>query len=261
MSSRTEQKEQARAEREARERAAARTERRRKRLLQLGAVVGAAAVVVVVLVFLSQRSNDTPNASGGAAVAGASDTRAMLQGVAQKGTRLGDPKAPVVLTEFADLQCPFCRDYTLGVLPQIIERYVRTGKLRLELRLRAFLGPDSEIAGRAAEAAATRNRMWNFVDLFYRNQGQENSGYVTDAFLSRIATAAGVPASLVTKEATTGPALGRPLQQAEAEAQAAGQTSTPAFLIGPTAGKGKVLNVDRLDIGAFAAAIDPELKR
>ena len=93
----------------------------------------------------------------------------------------GDPKAPVVLTEFADLQCPFCRDYALNVLPQIIERYVRTGRLRLELRLRAFLGADSDVAGRAAQAAATRDRMWNFVDLFYRNQGTENTGYVTDA--------------------------------------------------------------------------------
>jgi len=261
MSSRQEQKAQARAEREARERAAAHSDRRRTRLLQLGAVVGVAAVVVVVLVLvLVLGGKDKPNASGGAAVAGVSDTRAMLQGIAQNGTSLGDPKAPLVLTEFADLQCPFCGAYATGVLPQIIERYVRTGKLRLELRLRRFLGTDSDVAGRAAQAAATRDRMWNFVDLFYRNQGTENTGYVTDAFLERIARAAGVPPSLVVKGATTGAAFERPLQQAEAEAQAAGQTSTPAFLIGPKGGQGKVLTVERLDIGAFTAAIDPELK-
>jgi protein-disulfide isomerase len=259
MSSRQDQKAQARAEREVRERAAAQTERRRTRLLQLGGVVGVAAIVVVVLVFLLG-GNDKPNASGGTAVAGVSDTRAMLQGIPQNGTSLGDPKAPLVLTEFADLQCPFCGEYATGVLPQIIERYVRTGKLRLELRLRRFLGTDSDIAGRAAQAAATRDRMWNFVDLFYRNQGTENTGYVTDAFLTRIARGAGVPPSLVVKGATTGAALERPLQQAEAEAQAAGQTATPAFLIGPKGGQGKVLTVERLDIGAFTAAIDPELK-
>jgi len=260
MSSRQEQKAQARAEREERERAAAQTEGRRKRLQQLGAVVAVAALVVVALVLVSQSSKDTPNASGGAAIAGVSDTRAMLRGITQNGTSLGDPKAPLVLTEFADMQCPFCGEYATGVLPQIIERYVRTGKLRLELRLRRFLGTDSDVAARAAQAAATRDRMWNFVDLFYRNQGQENTGYVTDAFLARIARAAGVPPSLVAKGATTGAALERPLQQAETEAQAAGQTSTPAFLIGPKGGQGKVLNVERLDIGAFTAAIDPELK-
>lgn len=260
MSSREKQKEQARAEREARERAAARADRRRRLLLQLGAVVAVAAIAIGGFIIFGQKK-DEPNASSGAAVAGVADARAMLRGIPQAGTSLGDPKAPVVLTEFADLQCPFCRDYALNVLPQIVERYVRTGRLRLELRLRRFIGPDSDVAGRAAQAAATRNRMWNFIDLFYRNQGQENSGYVTDAFLSRIATAAGVPASLVVKGNTTAAALEKPMEMAESEAHAAGLESTPSFLIGPTAGEGKALDVQSLDIDAFAKAIEPELKR
>jgi protein-disulfide isomerase len=258
MSSRQEQKAQLRAEREAREQAQARTEQRRKQLLQLGSVLGVAAVVVAVLVLAS--SKGAPNASSGAPVAGATDARAMLAGVPQSGTSLGNPKAPLVLTEFADLQCPFCRDYTLNVLPQIIERYVRTNRLRLELRLRSFIGPDSDIAARAAQAAATRDRMWNFVDLFYRNQGQENSGYVTDTFLSRLATAAGVPPRLILRGSASA-TYERPVQTAESEARAAGLTSTPAFLLGPKAGQGKALNVASLDIGAFSAAIDPQLKR
>ena len=261
MSNRQQQKAQARAEREARERARAQTDQRRRRLTQLGAVVAIAAVVVAGLVFVSQGSKDGPNASGGAAVVGAGDAAAMLRGVPQDGTTLGDRKAPLVLTEFADMQCPFCRDYTLNVLPQIVERYVRTGKLRLDLRLRRFLGPDSDVAARAAQAAAARDRMWNFIDVFYRNQGRENSGYVTDGFLAKIAVAAGVPASLVRSDATKTAAIEQALQQAESGAQAAGQTSTPAFLIGPRAGEGKALNVGALDIDAFAGAIDAELAR
>jgi protein-disulfide isomerase len=165
-----------------------------------------------------------------------------------------------VLTEFADLQCPFCRSYTVDVLPQIIQRYVRTNKLRLELRLRHLIGQDSDVAARAAQAAAIRNRMWNFVDLFYRNQGQENSGYVTDSFLSRLATAADLRATFVV-DGSTSAAMEKPVLDAEAEARAAGLTSTPSFLIGPKTGQGKVLNVTRLDIASFAAAIDPELAR
>ncbi|HEY0343670.1 MAG TPA: thioredoxin domain-containing protein [Solirubrobacteraceae bacterium] len=189
-----------------------------------------------------------------------SPTRAMLRGVSQHGTSLGDPKAWVVLTEFADLQCPFCRQYTLNVLPRIIDRYVRTGRLRLELRLQHFIGPDSDIAARAANAAATRDRMWDFVDLFYRNQRQENSGYVSDTFLSRLATAAALPPKLVL-DGSTSAAMEKPVLAAEAEARAAGLTSTPSFLIGPKAGSGKVLSVSALDIDAFARAIDPELAR
>jgi protein-disulfide isomerase len=260
MSSRADHKQRARAEREARERAAASADRRRRQSLQLGSVVGVAAIVVLALVLLSQRSQDERAAGSGAAIAGVGDTRALLQGVPQAATRLGDPKAPVVLTEFADLQCPFCRAYTLDVLPQIIARYVRTGRLRLELRLRRFLGADSDVAGRAAQAAATRNRMWNFVDLFYRNQGRENSGYVTDAFLSKIARGVGLPASLVVSDRTKGAALERPLQTAEAEARAAGQDGTPAFLIGPNAGQGAALDLAGRGIDAFAGAIEPRLR-
>jgi protein-disulfide isomerase len=259
MSSREEQKAQARAEREARERLA-QLRQRRNRLLQLGSVVAVAVIVVVVLVLVSQGSKPKSNASSGVAVAGVSEARAMLRGIAQNGASLGDRNAPLVLTEFADLQCPFCRDYTLNVLPQIIQRYVRTGKLRLELRLERFIGPDSDRAGRAAQAAATRDRMWNFVDIVYRNQGEENSGYITDDYLSRIATAAGVPAKLVL-DASTAPAMSKPLIAAETEARAAGLTSTPSFLIGPKAGHGKVLNLPSLEADAFIAAIDPELKR
>lgn len=260
MSSRQEQKARARAEREAREREQAVAERRRRQLRQLGGVLGVAAAIVVVLVLVSQGGKEVPNASSGAAVTGASDTRAMLAGIPQQGTRLGDPRAPVVLTEFADLQCPFCRDYARDVLPQIVERYVRAGKLRLELRLRSFLGEDSVTAARAAAVAATRNRLWHFAELFYRNQGPENTGYVTDGFLSRIATAAGLPGALVTAAKTQTPALQRPLQTAEREAQAAGLTATPSFLIGPRGATGKPLAVQRLDFAAFRAAIEPELR-
>jgi protein-disulfide isomerase len=261
MTTRQERRDQARAERKAREQAALRTAQRRRRLRQLGAVVGVAVVVAVGLaVGLNNGSKQQPNAAGGAAVAGVADMRAMLQGIPQKGTSLGDPKAPRVLTEFADLQCPFCRAYTLDVLPQVIQRYVRTKKLRLELRLQHFIGRDSDVAARAAQAAATRDRMWNFVDLFYRNQGEENSGYVTDSYLSRLATAAGLPATLVV-DGSRSAALEQPVLDAEAQARAAGLTSTPSFLIGPKAGQGKVLNVARLDIGSFAKAIDPELAR
>ena len=260
MSSRQEQKALARAEREARERQEARSARRRRQIWQVGAVVGVAAIVVAVLVVVSQGAEGEPNASTGAPVAGASDARAMLAGIPQSGTSLGNPKAPMVLTEFADLQCPYCRDYAVGALPQIIERYVRTKKLRLELRVRGFLGLDSGVAARAAHAAASRDRLWNFVDVFYRNQGRENSGYVTSRFLSRIAAAAGVSAKLVV-DGSTSAAFERPVEAAERAAAAAGLTSTPSFLLGSKAGQGTPLNVASLDAAAFTAALDAALDR
>ena len=88
----------------------------------------------------------------------------------------------------------------MNVLPALIERHVKTGRLRLELRLLRFVGPDSHTdrAARGAEAAAQDDRLWSFVDAFYRSQGAENSGYVTDDFLGDVARAAGAdPAAIV----------------------------------------------------------------
>ena len=37
----------------------------------------------------------------------------------------------MTLVEFADLQCPFCKQYATDVLPTVVRDYVRTGKVRL----------------------------------------------------------------------------------------------------------------------------------
>src|SRR5205823_9670049 len=93
---------------------------------------------------------------------------------------------PVTLIEFADLQCPFCREYTLNALPAIVDEYVRPGKVKLVFSGMAFIGPDSETALRATYAAGLQGRLWNFLDLLYKNQGAENSGWVTDDLLRSV---------------------------------------------------------------------------
>ena len=64
---------------------------------------------------------------------------------------------------------------------------MRTGKVRVELRLLRFLGPDSDRLARVAAGAAAQNRMWQFVELAYQRQGAENSGYATDDFINSLA--------------------------------------------------------------------------
>ena len=69
---------------------------------------------------------------------------------------------------------------------------VRAGTAKYEFRPWLIIGPQSEPAARAALAAGEQGRFWNYITLFYRNQGEENSGYVTDDFLTSIAKGAGV---------------------------------------------------------------------
>ena len=231
-----ERRDQARRERIAREEAEAHRVARRRRFTRLGAVLGAAVVVVVILVAVSSsgggNASTSSSASSSAPVTGAAATQTLLNGIPQKGLTLGNANAPVRVLEFADLQCPFCRDYTLNVMPGLVQKYVRTGKARMEFHTLAFIGPDSVRAGRVVEAAAQQNKLWNAADLTYRNQGTENTGWATDAKLRGIA--AGVPGLHATKvfAARNGSAVTAQLKAASDLATRSGVNETPTFLVG-----------------------------
>jgi protein-disulfide isomerase len=232
---RKERRDAARRERTEREAALAAAATRRRRLTRLGAVLAGAAVVVAALVAVSTSGSGTKTASTTAAagrVTGASQSAAMLSGIPQHGLTLGDPKAPVRVIEFADLQCPFCRDYSLGTMPRLVQDYVRPGKVKMEFRSLAFIGPDSERAARVAQAAGQQNKLWNFVDLAYFNQGKENSGWATDAVLRRLAGA--VPGLDVNRAfaARGSAAATAQLNAANTLATRSGVQSTPTFLVG-----------------------------
>ena len=122
-------------------------------------IVGAAAVAIAaVLIGISlvgggDDGGGGGGGGGGSALRGVSESQALLAGVPQQGIALGRPDAPVTLAEYADLQCPFCREWTLRTLPTLVADYVRKGDLRIEFRGLAFIGPDSLTALESAEAA------------------------------------------------------------------------------------------------------------
>ena len=234
---RNERREQARRARIQREQGEAANAARRRRFTRLGAVLGAAAVVVVILVAVSSSgggstASTSSSASPSAPVAGTQASRSLLNGIPQKGLTLGNANAPVRVLEFADLQCPFCRDYSLGVMPGLVQKYVRTGKVRMEFHALAFIGPDSVRAARVAEAAGRQNKLWDVADLAYHNQGAENSGWATDGKLRSIAAA--VPGLDVNQvfAARNSAAVTAQLTAASDLATRSGVNETPTFLVG-----------------------------
>jgi protein-disulfide isomerase len=214
------------------------------RLAVLGAIAVAAVLVAVVIA----------GGGSGPATKTSADNSA-LEGIPQSGLVLGSPKAPVTIVEFADLQCPFCAEYQRNVFPSILDRYVRTGKVRLELRLLRFIGPDSDKLARVAVGASRQNRMWQFVGLAYARQGRENSGYATNGFINALVTDAGL------KRIDAGAAAERQVAQNEQLAKTAGVNSTPSFLIGKTGGTVSRFQPSELTPGAFIPRIDKELGR
>ena len=152
-----------------------------RRLSLLAGLFGTALLIVVVAVAVSTK--DANEASAPPSPVAARDVTKIPRGIPQDGLMLGDPKAPVLLVEFADLQCPFCKEFAATSWPDIVQRYVKTGKVRMELRLINVLGDDSVKANKAVMAAALQDHMWDASMRFYDVQGQEQSGYVTDSFL------------------------------------------------------------------------------
>jgi protein-disulfide isomerase len=219
---------------------------RERRLWLLGGAAVLAAVIVAIAIVVSQggADDDEPaTASGPAAQQQAED---LFEGIPQSGVSLGDPDAPATLIEFADLQCPFCAEFATGELPGVIDQYVRPGELRLQLRLLAFLGPDSERARQVANAAALQDRLWNYTDLFFSNQGAENSGYATDAFLQRLARQTpGLDVDQLAEDYASPPAEAL-TRQAERLAQQLQVDGTPSFYLVRGGGEPEEIEIDAL---------------
>ncbi|MFI5028237.1 MAG: DsbA family protein [Solirubrobacterales bacterium] len=163
---------------------------RRRRLLQL-ASAAVFLTVAAVLVLIVVSGNETSGGDAGN-VQQARAVDHLLAGIPQRGMLLGEPQAKVRLVEFGDLQCPVCKAFSEEIVPSVIDNRVREGKASIEFRNFTIIGEESIPAGAAAIAAGEQGRGWNYVDLFYRNQGRERSGYVTDEFLTAIARGAGV---------------------------------------------------------------------
>jgi len=254
MSSRIKQREEARAKREAEEQAQQQANKRRQQMWLLGGIALVAVIVVVAVISLSSGGkNDGGNPDK---IQGKADIQAMLTGIGQQGQALGKATAPVTLVEFADLQCPFCKEYADNVVPRLVQDYVRTGKLRMVFQPLTFIGPDSERAARVALASGRQGKLWNYTELFYRNQGSEGTGYATDAFLRSIGAA--IPGLDVDAafSARDDASVTRALASAQAQADRAGISSTPSFLIGRTGQAAKPLTVSKLEAGAFTSEID-----
>jgi protein-disulfide isomerase len=231
----------------------------RNRGLLLGGVVAIAVAVVVALVLISSSGGDGGKKSG-AELTGVAETREFVGGLKQRGTVMGDPGAPVTVVEFVDPQCPFCAEASANVIPPIVDKYVRTGKVKIEMALLTFIGPDSRKAGLFAAATALQNRLWGFMHLLYANQGEENSGYVTTAFLTSVGR--DVPGLDEARAATdaAGARAAAILARGRTLATRYAVDSTPTFLVGRSGGQLRPAQLDELTGQALADDIEPLLR-
>lgn len=206
---------------------------RRTRLLQFGA--GAVFLVIVAVVVLIVVNGNSESGGDAQNLKEVSAVDSLVQGVPQNGLVIGDPKAKVELIEFGDLQCPYCKAFSEEILPPVIETQVKNGDAKVSFRNFTIIGPQSAPAGAAAIAAGIQGRGWNYIELFYRNQGKENSGYADDEFLTAVAKGAGVKDIAQWQSDRKSKKVTDEVVKTTEQAQTFGFTGTPSFAIkGPS---------------------------
>ena len=158
------------------------------RLIYLGGLVVAVVVAIVIVVAAGGGKKAAPTGS----TAGKASVISLLKGIPQTDTTLGKSSAPVTITEYGDLVCPICKDFAVTSEAQLISGPVRSGKVKLVFRgfeTASQSANNGEYAASqiAARAAGLQHLAWQYILLWYNQQGDETTSYVTDAYMQGLA--------------------------------------------------------------------------
>jgi protein-disulfide isomerase len=236
--------------------------RRPSNRVLIGAAGGAVLVVVaVVLVIVLTRSSSSTNAAAKNPLPQAAQVQRLLGGIPQKANVLGNPSAPVTMVEYVDVQSPTSREFQTTSLPQLISRYVRSGKVKVEARPTGRLSTES-VAGRfAVIAAGDQNKFFDLLQLFFLNQGRRNTGWLNTTLVIR--AGASVP-NLDGGAVIDSSRAGHPAAQAsqfDADASLDRVRALPTIYVGKSSGKlGRVALKSSVDTRSVRNAIDAALR-
>jgi protein-disulfide isomerase len=204
--------------------------RRREQLMRRGYIIAAISIFVILLavIIIAQGSPKI-----GAIATAVPFTRPQANGLS-----MGDPNAPVKVEEYADFQCPGCKQFYLNNETEFVNLYVATGKVYYTFIPDSFLderpgatGRESKNAAEAAYCASDQNKFWEYHDILYTNQVDiENSGVFSVQRLKAFASTIG----LDTTQFNTCFDSQKYRQQVlndKAKAEQTNVTSTPSFTV------------------------------
>lgn len=144
---------------------------------------------------------------------------------------VGDPAAPITITEYSDFQCPYCRLFYQNSEAAVLEQFVQTGKAYFVYKsVGGFIGPESKDAAEAAYCAGDQGKFWEMHDLLFSNQTGENVGAFSDRRLNAMADKLGLDRDVYDECISSGKYSDLTEQDAK-DATAAGIKATPSFVI------------------------------
>lgn len=210
---------------------------------RVGALLGAVALSLVA-----------------AAGAGASPGTALVDGIPQRGTVLGEKTATVTLIQFEDLACTHCKTFMKSAFPTIVDDYVRKGLVKVDFRGLGVVTRASEPALRYTLAAARQRKLWQVAQLFYENQAKLNE-LATDRGVKRLVR--GIPGLDPVRLVADAKSLAVRKQAAAhaAEATRRDVPGTPWFFVKVGTAAPKLVRPTAYDGDAFRVILDEALGR
>ena len=168
----------------------------------------------------------------------------------------GDAGARIAIVEYSDFECPFCGKYSREVYPQIVERYVKTGKVRYYFRdLPLPIHANALPAATAARCAGEQGKFWEMHDSLFANQSA-----LSQKDLAERAARLGLDQPRFS-DCVSSTKYAEAIRKVVAGAQRMGIDGTPAFAIGTITAGGEVVTVNQVALGAdsfegFKAMLD-----
>lgn len=215
---------------------------RRHSAIRIGRLAVTAVAVAIAVILVATGVSDVAGSSGQPSSARVEkEVSALLSDIPQSGDTLGHASAPITLQVFGDLESADVRTFVVWLLPDIIREWIRTNIVKIQYR--AFMTASSPYPNvfvrqqAAALSAGIQGRLWNFIETFYHEQGQEHTRYVTAAYLDSIAgQVPGLDFSEWESDREDSQLTNHVVEDNHA-ARAVGFPDAPVFLVGMTGGK------------------------
>lgn len=216
-------------------------------LLIIGAVV-VALIVVLGIVMLT-------GGGGGSSSEQATNLEEMTANLPTDlidGNKLGSDDAPVKITVFEDFQCHHCLNYTANQEGELVERFVKTGRMQIEFKHLPLLGLESVDAATATQCAADQDLFWQYHHKLFLVQAENdqasvprhNVGRFSNDNLKEYASELGLDRTAFDACLDSGAHLEK-LTDDQSEASAFGIRGTPGFLVnGQAIGTGTPADLD-----------------
>lgn len=198
------------------------SQKRKNKLLFIVAITLIVLLVTAAVVLPFLKANARPV---GEIIVPASNPRPNADGMA-----MGDPNAAIVLEEYSDFQCKYCKIFADDYEQSIVDDFVSTGKVYFVYKPFTVIGAESDAAALAAYCAADQNKFWDYHDMLFANISGAQVGDFFDNRLYAFAEEIGLKMDDF-KTCYSGQNFLSQLNQVRADGIAAKLEGTPAFYL------------------------------